>query len=120
MKTAAQLIVGVLLAASATFGSEACSSTSPDPAATSGGEDGGPRADPDGAQKPDTPGAGANCMGLAATCGGSKDCCASNLVAGGTFKRSVSVRAFAAPVKSSTMMTSPPVMQTTSVGQRES
>lgn len=35
-----------------------------------------------------SPGASPSCVGLPATCGGSKDCCASNVVAGGAFNRS--------------------------------
>lgn len=35
-----------------------------------------------------TPPTGNSCAGLPATCGGSKDCCASNVVPGGTFNRS--------------------------------
>lgn len=114
MKRASQLVVGVVLVASASMvigATGACTSDSPaDPATTTGeggpGGDGdvastdGPRRAPDGAPiledgalDPDAPPVdpgktGASCMGLAATCGGSKDCCASNLVAGGTFNRS--------------------------------
>lgn len=51
-----------------------------------GGDDSGmlPDAQPD-ANAPET---GTSCVGVAATCGGNKDCCASNVVAGGTFNRS--------------------------------
>lgn len=46
--------------------------------------DGGP-----GTEKEASPGGeGASCAGLAATCGGNKDCCASNVVTGGSFNRS--------------------------------
>ncbi len=44
---------------------------------------------PDGAK--DTPpsgDAGSSCVGIPATCGGNKDCCASNVVTGGAFNRS--------------------------------
>ena len=87
---------------------EACSSN--DPEAGAGGEGGGPDSPSgseggsgeggsgegggDGASGSDAardgfaPETGASCVGLAATCGGSKDCCASSVVTGGTYNRS--------------------------------
>lgn len=103
MTTVAQWTVGVLLAVSTSIGIEACTSAEPDVApggggtsgvdggvtdadGTGGGGDGAPGADAD--KGPNTPETGSSCAGLAPTCGGSKDCCASNVVVGGTFNRS--------------------------------
>lgn len=65
-----------------------------------GGPDGGPSVDEDGnvivrdgatedatQKEASAPKTGNSCVGLAANCGGSKDCCASNAVMGGTFNR---------------------------------
>ena len=97
------MIVAVLALASASLAINACADTSTDssrgedgrPDSTPPGEDGdgaltdGARGDGAASDGPqETPQTGASCLGLPATCGGSKDCCASNLVPGGTFNRS--------------------------------
>lgn len=113
MKRAAQLIVGVVLAAGASIAMGACGES--DPEAVPGGEDGGggggdgrtlgpdgeiieadgsvvPEQEagvlPDGAPVGEGGVTGTSCAGLAATCGGANDCCASMTVTGGTFNRS--------------------------------
>jgi sulfatase modifying factor 1 len=100
------MVIAVLVVASASIGMEACSSSDSDAAPATG--DGGMPVDPDGAttdpdaaradgatgpdggQDANSPesGPGASCGTLGATCGGAKDCCASNVVPGGTFNRS--------------------------------
>src|SRR5690242_10603758 len=115
---AAQLMVTVLLIAGASTAFGACTDASSEDAAPHGDgdggpdgtrpgddvdggatdgaatgdaqirEDGGPTSDAAQGQDASSPKTGASCAGLAMTCGGSKDCCASNVVAGGTFKRS--------------------------------
>ncbi len=104
-------LVLVLAAASVTIGIEACSDSGSDGPLGGGGDGGG--SDPDGrsndrdgasgeggggdggggsdgaAQDANFPESGASCVGVPATCGGgSKDCCASTVVTGGTFNRS--------------------------------
>lgn len=68
----------------------------------SGGQDGDPtgndggkgdatdgsQPDPDAETDGNFPASKASCVGVAATCGGNKDCCASNAVPGGSFNRS--------------------------------
>ncbi len=100
-KTSLLLAIAVATALSA----EACSSSDADPSAAGGDEGGGGGGDggvdedgnvigSDGAVQDATqkeasaPRTGNSCLGLAATCGGSKDCCAANAVMGGTFNRS--------------------------------
>jgi formylglycine-generating enzyme required for sulfatase activity len=72
LRGASQIIVGLL----ASIGTGACST-----GGSAGPKDGGPDAGPGGSNA-------ASCVGLPATCGGSKDCCVSNVVTGGTFNRS--------------------------------
>ena len=112
MKRAAPILALVLVPAvfaTAALGAAACSSTDPDPASigdeagldssSSGtGKDGDPSAEGGGGDGAsggdggvvDASGgeAGTSCVGVAATCSGNKDCCASNVVVGGTFNRS--------------------------------
>jgi formylglycine-generating enzyme len=108
--SATQRVVGVLLAAVASIAIDACTDTGTgsasggadggrDPASGGGAKDGGATDDAGGngalvldaapeAGTPTTGTAGASCAGLPATCGGSKSCCASNVVTGGAFNRS--------------------------------
>ena len=103
MKRALKILVAVLLGGSASFAVGACSDDGAVGSADGGaGGDGaggsssgssgnvGPDGPllPDGAPQPNTPDTGSSCAGLPATCGGSGDCCASNVVPGGTFNRS--------------------------------
>lgn len=110
MKRAAPILVLVpIVLAAATLGASACSSSDPDPATASGeagldssssgsGKDGDTSTEGgggDGASGTDAGAvdasggeAGTSCVGVAATCSGNKDCCASSVVVGGTFNRS--------------------------------
>jgi len=113
LKRAVQLIVGVLVATGASIVTGACGDADP-VTPTDAGADGltltgdgaiiGPDGEiidlndaagtdgggtlPDGAPVGEGGVTGSSCAGVAATCGGNKDCCASNEVVGGTFNRS--------------------------------
>lgn len=112
MKRAAPILALVLVPivlATAALGVAACSSTDPDPATVAGeagldssasgsGRDGdtsteggggdGASGGDGGAVDASGGEAGTSCVGVAATCGGNKDCCASKVVVGGPFNRS--------------------------------
>jgi formylglycine-generating enzyme required for sulfatase activity len=100
MKRAAPIVLGSLLAATAAI---ACSDSGSGAAQSDGGpdptHDGGATDGPEGTDGGSSDGGGAggdgggpkpgsSCEKLPTTCGGSKDCCASSLVPGGTFNRS--------------------------------